>query len=67
MADEITDVRTHRFALDDSGEINEWAYGEGYHNGPYCEACWQYLCVHCQEDYLTQECYGGDPDDEADA
>lgn len=37
----------HRWRLNEDGEVDMFASEEGFHNGPFCEECWEAPCEHC--------------------
>ncbi len=41
----------------DDGEIDEYRYTSGFHNGPVCMVCGAHFCVHCEPNYDETECY----------
>jgi hypothetical protein len=41
----------------DDGEIDEFRYTSGFHNGPVCMVCGSYFCIHCEPNYDETECY----------
>lgn len=43
----------HLWRRDESGNIDVWAFEEGYCNGPVCTRCHHSECVHCNEDWET--------------
>ena len=49
----------HNWVKDEDGNIDEWAWERGFHNGVYCIECAQMFCVHCKPDYDEDECKGG--------
>ena len=40
----------HTWQLDSSGEIDDFAVEDDYHNGPYCTTCWESYCMRCYRD-----------------
>ncbi len=50
----------HVWQLDEYGERDDWAFSEGYHNGPYCTACLVAFCKHCSPIVLTADNCPGD-------
>lgn len=54
---EWIEVHEHIWRMDD-GEIDEWAWESGFHNGAICEVCGYRPCVHCEPNYKTTECRG---------
>ncbi len=43
----------HLWQRDKNGNIDLWAFEEGYCNGPVCTRCWHSECVNCNEDWET--------------
>ena len=43
----------HLWQRDKNGNIDLWAFEEGYCDGPVCTRCWHSECVHCNEDWET--------------
>lgn len=41
----------HKCRKDKNGEIDDFAFDYGYHNGVVCEICGEAVCVHCNPDY----------------
>lgn len=41
----------HRWARNEDGSIDEWAFEEGYCNGVVCEICFKRVCVMCNPNY----------------
>lgn len=41
----------HKWRKDKNGEIDDFAFGYGYHNGVVCKICGESVCVHCNPDY----------------
>lgn len=39
--------KKHRWELDSKGSVNEFAFSEGYHNGPMCAKCGKSFCLYC--------------------
>ena len=48
----------HAWKLDAYGEIDIFAYNEGYHNGPECVVCGVSFCEHCHPEFYYEECTG---------
>ena len=47
----------HDWYKNDDGSIDEFAYNNGYHNGPMCKRCDYSFCMHCEPNgYNKQEC-----------
>ena len=42
----------HNWERDENGNINEWAWEAGFHNGVFCVDCGKSVCVHCNPDYM---------------
>ena len=53
---EWIEVHEHMWRKDEDGEIDEWVWESGFHNGATCELCGYSPCVHCEPDYKTTEC-----------
>lgn len=50
-------TRKHLWKKDDDGEVDEWAWESGFHNGVHCNICYKSICVHCEPDYdEKQDC-----------
>lgn len=47
----------HVWELSEYGDINFFAYGSGFHNGPRCTVCGYGFCHHCKNEpeYTCQE------------
>lgn len=45
----------HKWKLDENGEIDTFAWNFEYHNGVECVICGERKCVHCGQDYETDE------------
>lgn len=41
----------HQWRRKENGEIDDFAWDFGYHNGVACEICGETVCVHCNPDY----------------
>ena len=41
----------HKWRKDENGEIDDFAFDYGYHNGVVCEICGEAVCVHCNPDW----------------
>lgn len=55
----------HVFKADkyDPQEVDAWAGAdEGYHNGPWCEPCYEGWCHHCTEGLYEEQCPSLDDD-----
>lgn len=51
-------TRKHLWKKDEDGEIDEWAWEHGFHNGACCEICYKTPCAHCEPDYdEKQDCH----------
>lgn len=49
----------HNWERDENGNINEWAWEAGFHNGVFCVDCGKSVCVHCNPDYMEfDDCTG---------
>lgn len=49
----------HRWKMcgyEENDEIDDFAYGVGYHNGPECVDCGFYFCQHCDPEGYETEC-----------
>ena len=42
----------HKWKLDKDGNVNEWVWEEGFHNGVICERCGKSVCVNCTPNYM---------------
>ena len=42
-------AKKHNWKKDIDGEIDLWAWEEGYCNGPLCLECGESFCIHCEE------------------
>lgn len=50
-------TRKHLWKKDEDGEVDEWAWEHGFHNGVRCEICHKTPCAHCEPDYdEKQDC-----------
>ena len=47
---------THDWKLNSVGEIDTWAWANGYHNGPVCQRCHHSPCEYCNPSYDTEKC-----------
>ena len=45
----------HKWKRNENGEIDDFAWDYGYHNGVVCEVCGESVCVHCEPDYDNKE------------
>lgn len=45
----------HKWATNEDGEIDEWAWESGFCNGVVCTNCGEQVCVLCNPDYDTEE------------
>ena len=45
----------HKWQRKKNGEIDDFAWDYGYHNGVVCEVCGESVCVHCEPDYDNKE------------
>lgn len=43
----------HDWKRDKNGEIDTFAWGAGYCNGPVCARCWHSECEHCNPEWET--------------
>ena len=48
--------KKHRWELNSRGEVNEFAFSEGYHNGVVCVKCEQHFCIHCEGKTMNKDC-----------
>ena len=48
--------KEHRWELNSRGEVDEFAFSEGYHNGPVCVKCEQHFCIHCEGKAMGKDC-----------
>ena len=48
-------TKKHMWKKDANGEIDEFAWDNEFHNGPYCTHCFSTPCVHCKPDYEELE------------
>lgn len=49
----------HNWKRDENGNINEWAWEAGFHNGVLCVDCGESVCVNCNPDYMElDDCTG---------
>lgn len=56
----------HNWKKDENGNVNEWAWESGFHNGVICMNCGRSVCVHCEPDYLElDDCTGPEPEIDA--
>ena len=39
--------KKHLMKKNSIGEVDDWAFAEGMHNGPVCIKCDQQFCVYC--------------------
>lgn len=39
----------HNWAKNEDGSIDEFAWEQGYHNGPVCQNCYYSYCINCDE------------------
>lgn len=46
----------HDWYKDEDGNIDEWAWESGYHNGVICKRCGESFCVHCTPNYDETKC-----------
>ena len=51
----------HNWKKDKNGNVDEWAWDAGYHNGVYCVNCGKTVCVNCTPDYMAlDDCTGSE-------
>ena len=56
----------HNWEKDENGNVNEWAWESGFHNGVICMNCGRSVCIHCEPDYLElDDCTGPEPEIDA--
>ena len=56
----------HNWKKDENGNVNEWAWESGFHNGVICMNCGRSVCIHCEPDYLElDDCTGPEPEIDA--
>ena len=56
----------HNWKKDENGNVNEWTWESGFHNGVICRNCGRSVCVHCEPDYLElDDCTGPEPEIDA--
>lgn len=49
----------HNWERDENGNIDEWAWESGFHNGVFCVDCGKAVCVNCNPDYMElDDCIG---------
>lgn len=49
----------HNWEKDENGNINEWAWENGFHNGVFCVDCGESVCVCCNPYYMElDDCTG---------
>ena len=49
----------HNWERDENGNLNEWAWESGFHNGVFCVDCGKSVCVGCNPDYMElNDCTG---------
>ncbi len=52
----------HNWKKNENGNVDEWAWESGFHNGVYCQDCGKTVCVHCNPDYMElDDCTGPEP------
>lgn len=56
----------HNWKKDKNGNIDEWAWDAGFHNGVFCEDCGMCVCVHCDPDYMELDDCTGPREEKAD-
>ena len=62
MSDPEPDKIPHDWKLDDDGEVDVFAFYEGYHNGPVCLRCGETFCKHCvSPERMTEPCHEQTP------
>lgn len=42
-------TKKHKWAKEKNGEIDFFAWADGYCNGPLCVECGEHFCIHCVE------------------
>ena len=49
----------HNWQKDENGNVDEWAWGNGFHNGVFCVDCGKSVCVCCNPNYMDlDDCTG---------
>ena len=46
----------HQWKKRENGEVNDWAWNDGFCNGVVCERCGESICVHCTPNYDDEPC-----------
>ena len=49
----------HLWCKDEDGNVDEWEWDAGFHNGPECQVCHATPCVHCTPNWAETECEKG--------
>ena len=49
----------HLWCKDEDGNVDEWKWDAGFHNGPECQVCHTTPCVHCTPNWEETECKKG--------
>lgn len=50
-------VHEHMWKLDEDGKPDEFAWhNSGFCNGVVCEICGEHICIHCNPDWMNDEC-----------
>lgn len=52
-------TKEHLWYKDEDGEIDEFRYESGFHNGPMCKICGETICVNCNPNWKESECLYG--------
>ena len=53
----------HNWQKNENGNVDEWAWEAGFHNGVFCMDCGRSVCVHCDPDYMElDDCTGPEPE-----
>lgn len=48
--------KAHIFMKDGRGNVDNLAFENDFHNGPYCVKCHESFCVHCQPEKVDGDC-----------
>lgn len=51
-----TTLPHHKWHVNKYGNIDEFAVGIGYHNGPECVRCGKSFCQHCNPECYDEPC-----------
>lgn len=56
----------HNWQKNENGNVDEWAWESGFHNGVFCMDCGRSVCVHRDPDYMElDDCTGPEPEIDA--